>query len=198
MHGDRSAQFVQVRSLRSRCSPSATGALHSPRATSIGILVLAPPLGANMHRRFAALSAALALAVAAPLAAQTGITDPVLQRMWRIGMDSSRTWDLAQTLFDSIGPRLTGTPAGTAASDWVIKTYKSWGIDATREQYGTWRGWVRGYSHVDLVKPRLRSLEATMLGYSPGTAGRDLVGSTVILPNVADSNAFVRWLPMVR
>ena len=40
-------------------------------------------------------------------------TDPVLERMWTLGMDSSHTWDLAQTFFDSIGPRLTGTPQGT-------------------------------------------------------------------------------------
>jgi hypothetical protein len=32
-------------------------------------------------------------------------------------MDSSRTEQLAQTLFDSIGPRFTGSPGLTAASD---------------------------------------------------------------------------------
>src|SRR5437763_10217794 len=94
-----------------------------------------------------AFFAAVIAAPALPLQGQ--ITDPVLKRMWSLGMDSSHTWDMAQTLFDSIGPRLTGTPQGTAASDWVIKTYKSWGIDAKREQYGTWRGWRRGYSHID-------------------------------------------------
>ena len=145
------------------------------------------------------LALALCTVVAIPdarVAAQA--TDPVIQRMWSIGMDSSHTWDLAQALFDSIGPRLTGTPQGTQASDWVIKTYKSWGIDAKREQYGTWRGWRRGYSHIDLIKPRVRSLEATMLGYSPGTAGKDVIGSTIILPMVKDSNEFVKWLPNVR
>ena len=60
--------------------------------------------------------------------------------------------------------------AGTQASDWVMKNYRAWGIDAQREQYGTWRGWRRGYSHIDLIKPRVRSLEAMMLGDSPGTA----------------------------
>src|SRR5262245_11838669 len=91
--------------------------------------------------------------------AQAGdaMSDPVLKRMWALGMDSSRTWDLSQTFFDSIGPRLSGTPQGVQASDWVIKMYKSWGIDAHREQYGTWRGWKRGYSHIDLVKPRVRT-----------------------------------------
>lgn len=127
--------------------------------------------------------------------AQTATNDPVLKRMWTLGMDSSHTWDLAQTFFDSIGPRLTGTPQGTQASDWVIKTYKSWGIDAKREQYGTWRGWRRGASHIDLIKPRVRSLEAMTLGYSPNTGGKDLVGGTIILPMVQDSNEFVKWLP---
>lgn len=129
------------------------------------------------------------------LAGQTSTTDPVLKRMWTLGMDSSHTWDLAQTFFDSIGPRLTGTPQGTQASDWVIKTYKSWGIDARREQYGTWRGWRRGVSHIDLIKPRIRSLEAMTLGYSPSTGGKDVVAGTIILPMVQDSAEFVKWLP---
>jgi hypothetical protein len=143
-----------------------------------------------------ALGTAMVAGSVAPLAAQD--TDPVIKRMWSLGMDSSHTWDLAQTLFDSIGPRLTGTPQGTSASDWVIKMYKSWGIDAKREQYGTWRGWRRGVSHIDLIKPRVRSLEATTLGYSPSTAGKDVIGTTVILPMVADSNEFVKWLPAVK
>jgi len=148
--------------------------------------------------RALALSVAVIATPCLGLAAQTATTDPVLKRMWTLGMDSSHTWDLAQTFFDSIGPRLTGTPQGTQASDWVIKTYKSWGIDAKREQYGTWRGWRRGVSHIDLIKPRVRSLEAMTLGYSPSTAGKDLVGATIILPMVQDSNEFVKWLPTAK
>ena len=68
-----------------------------------------------------AAGAAIGASAATPLAAQTGITDPVLKRIWTLGMDSSHTWDLAQTFFDSIGPRLTGTPQGNEASDWVMK-----------------------------------------------------------------------------
>jgi carboxypeptidase Q len=154
-----------------------------------------------MKRSFVlALSASVAVTsfVGAPLSAQTGVTDPVLKHIWAAGEDSSHTWDLAQVLFDSIGPRLTGTPAGNNASDWVMKMYRSWGIDAHHEQYGTWRGWRRGPSHIDMTKPFVRSLEATMEGDSPGTGGKDLVATTVILPMVADSNAFVRWLPNAR
>jgi hypothetical protein len=105
---------------------------------------------------------------------------------------------LSQVLLDSIGPRLTGTPGMSAASDWVIREYRSWGIDGARHQYGTWRGWRRGASHIDLVQPRQRSLEGTMLGWSPGTNGRPVTAEAIILPRFADSTEFVRWLPQAR
>jgi len=113
-------------------------------------------------------------------------------------MDSSQTPRLAQALFDSIGPRLTGTGDLKHGNDWLVKTYASWGIDAKNEQYGTWRGWRRGYSHVDLLQPRVRSLEGLMLGYSPGTGRKDVDAATIILPRFSDSTEFVRWLPTAK
>lgn len=147
-------------------------------------------------RRLSA-AGALALAFSSTLGAQTRFptNDPNLQRIWRLGMDSSQVQALSQTLFDSIGPRLTGSPGLTAASDWVMKMYKSWGIETRREQYGTWRGWKRGASHVDLVAPRTRSLEGTMLAWSPGTGGKPVKAEAIILPKFKDSTEFVKWLP---
>ena len=137
--------------------------------------------------------------VIAPARAQTFPTnDPVIKRIWAVGMDSSQTMHLAQVLFDSIGPRLTGSPDQKRGNDWLVATYTSWGIDAKNEQYGTWRGWRRGYSHIDLISPRVRSLEGTMVGYSPGTGGKDLTASPIILPRFADSTEFVKWLPNAR
>jgi len=124
--------------------------------------------------------------------------DPIIERIRAIGMDSSNTERLAHQLFDSIGPRLTGSPDAKRGNDWLVQTYKSWGIDAKNEQYGTWRGWRRGYSHIDLVYPRVRSLEGTMLGYSPGTNKKDLTATAIILPRFADSTEFVKWLPNAR
>ena len=145
------------------------------------------------------LAFAVSLASSSALRAQTFPTDdPIIKRIWAIGMDSSQTMHLAQVLFDSIGPRLTGSPDQKRGNDWLIQTYKSWGIDAKNEQYGTWRGWRRGYSHIDLVSPRVRSLEGTMVGYSPGTGGKDLTASPVILPHFADSAEFVKWLPAAK
>ncbi len=136
------------------------------------------------------------LAAPRPAMAQTFPTDDaIIRRIYALGMDSSHTTQLSQTLFDSIGPRLTGSPDIKRGNDWLVRTYTSWGIEAKNEQFGTWRGCRRGYSHIDLVEPRIRSLEGTMLGCSPGTGRKDLTASTIILPRFADSTAFVRWLP---
>jgi len=124
-------------------------------------------------------------------------SDPVLQRIWDEGMNRSQTQPLAQSLMDSIGPRLTGSPNIQAAYQWALGRYAGWGITARTQQYGTWRGWARGYTHVDLVSPRVRTLEGTMLAWSPGTDG-PVTGPVVILPDLADSAAFHAWLPTAR
>ncbi|HEY6091243.1 MAG TPA: M28 family peptidase [Gemmatimonadales bacterium] len=153
------------------------------------------------------LLAALSLAVLATPAASQGfgqpsgfaVNDPVLRRIWAIGNDSSQLEHVAQVLFDSLGPRLTASPGMNAAQDWLVRTYTAWGITARKEQYGTWRGWRRGATHIDLITPRQRSLEGTMLAWSPGTPkGRPVRGGVVILPDVADSAALVKWLPQAK
>ena len=153
-------------------------------------------------RRLAAATL-LASAFAVPAAeAQRPTTfptdDAIIKHIWRVGMDSSMVQTLGQALLDSIGPRLTGAPGLTSASDWAIAKYKSWGIDARRDQYGTWRGWRRGISHIDLVAPRTRSLEGTMLAWSPGTAGKTVKAEAIVLPKFRDSTEFVAWLPKAR
>ena len=85
-----------------------------------------------------------------------------------------------------------------AANEWAVATYTKWGIAARNEQVGTWRGWRRGTTHVDLLQPRARTLEATLLAWSAGTKGRDVTAPVIVLPQVADSAEFVRWLPQAR
>src|SRR5215470_12819490 len=154
-----------------------------------------------LTRRCALAALGLELAAVSLLVAQPLPTfptnDQTLIRLWRLGMDSSEVHRLAQVLLDSIGPRLTASPGYRAASDWVAAMYRSWGIDARKETYGTWRGWRRGTSHIDLVAPRVRSLEGTMLAWSPGTKGKPVRAEAITLPKFADSSEFVRWLPAV-
>lgn len=142
-------------------------------------------------------AASLALAVlAAPAAAQSFPTDdPVIQAIWDEGMNRSQVYPLAQTLLDSIGPRLTGSPGLDASHEWLVRLYEGWGIAAENQQYGTWKGWERGITHVDLIEPRVRTLDAMLLAWSPGTDGV-VEGDVVSLPEPgSDVDA---WLGSVR
>ena len=152
-------------------------------------------------------TAALCATLAAPclpvaLDAQTPATFPApnaaLERFWRLGMDSSQVQRLGQVLLDSLGPRLSGTARQKAANDWLVSLYTQWGAAGKNEQVGTWRGWRRGHSHIDLVSPRVRTLEGTMLAWSPGTKSKDVTAATVVLPRFADSTEFVKWLPKAK
>jgi carboxypeptidase Q len=153
-----------------------------------------------MRRRTLSFAAALTvLASASPAFGQTwAVEDPVLRQIWDVGMNQSQVMKIAQTLLDSIGPRLTGTPGYDNAADWAVKTLGSWGVDARKEQYGTWNGWRRGITHIDLVRPRVRSLEGTMLAWSPGTRGRPVEAQVVAVPTFESAAAFDAWLPSVR
>jgi hypothetical protein len=122
--------------------------------------------------------------------------DPVVLRIWQEGMENTRTQDLAQALMDSIGPRLAGTPGFDAAGDWLLDTYGSWGVSARREEYGTWRGWRQGILHVDLLAPRVQSLEAELLAYSPGN-GEPVVGEVVMPPEEMTEEDVEEWLGAV-
>ena len=118
--------------------------------------------------------------------------DPVIRSMWQVGMEESQTEMLAQILMDYIGPRLSGTQGFMDAVDWVEGTYRGWGIDVSREQYGTWTGWRQGAVHVDLIGPRVQTLEAKILAWSPGTDG-PVEGDVITVPRwVVSATALIR------
>lgn len=110
----------------------------------------------------------------------------------------SQLQTLAHELFDKIGPRLVGTPQMQKANDWAVEKYASWGIDARNEKWGEWKGWERGITHIDMLSPRVKSLEGTQLSWSPSTKGKAIKAEIIILPDVQDSLAFQNWLPEVK
>ena len=131
-------------------------------------------------------------------AAQTFPTqDSVIRRMWDVGIVNSQTEQLAHVLMDRIGPRLAGTPGLAAAQDWLVELYESWGVTARKEQYGTWNGWRAGMLHVDMVEPRVQTLEAELLAWSPATNG--MVEGEVVMPPAGLTEQTAReWLETVR
>ena len=112
--------------------------------------------------------------------------------------EHSQLETIAHQLTDGIGPRLVGTPQMKNAADWAIAKYKEWGIDARVENWGEWRGWERGITHIDMVSPRVKSLEGMQLAWSPSTKGKTVTGETIILADQPDSASFQKWLPAVK
>ena len=152
-------------------------------------------------------SAAARDPMAEPIAAEgapahlrtTPPTNATIQRIWDEGMNRSQAMTLAQQLTDPIGQRLTGSPQMDVAQDWLVRTYADMGVTAKKERYGTWNGWNRGITHVDLIAPRVRSLEAYALAWSPSTGGRPVEGDVVTYPmHVTTGAEFDAWLPNVR
>ncbi len=108
--------------------------------------------------------------------------------------ENSHLEKLAHELLDVIGPRLVGTPQQLKAHNWAVDTFKEWGIEAEKQQFGEWRGWERGITHVDLTHPRTVSMEGMILAWSPGTKKNGVEAETVIIPEVENKEEFEAWL----
>ncbi len=128
---------------------------------------------------------------------QFPVDDPVIKAIWDEGMENSHIYTLGQVLADSIGPRLPGSPAFDAGADWALKLFSEWGIEGRKENYGTWQAWERGVTNVDLLEPRVRSLDGIMQAWSPGTTG-PVTGEVVALPDVSSEAEFQAFLRTVR
>ncbi|WP_424378974.1 M20/M25/M40 family metallo-hydrolase [Muriicola sp.] len=112
--------------------------------------------------------------------------------------ENTQLTNLAHELMDVIGPRLVGTPQMKNAHDWAVKTYAKWGISAENETWGTWRGWERGITHIDMISPRVVSLAGRQLAWSPGTSSKGITASLITIPTLADSLAFKKWVTSVK
>ena len=112
--------------------------------------------------------------------------------------DNSQLERLAHELLDVIGPRLTGTPQKKKANDWLLTQYEKWNISAKNDRWGKWRGWERGVTHVDMMYPRLQTLKATQLSWSPSTSKEGITSEVINIPTVLDSMEFDNWLSKVK
>lgn len=154
-------------------------------------------------RNFAKLFFVLMLVSGSALAQQFGPPpqapkDPVVDAIIKEATTNSQLEKLAHELMDGVGPRLVGSPKMQQAHDWAVKKYEGWSIPARNEKWGEWRGWERGVTHIDMTSPWVKSLAGTQLAWSPSTKGKTVSGDVVILPNVADSIEFQKWLPSVK
>lgn len=112
--------------------------------------------------------------------------------------ENSKLEEIAHELMDVVGPRLVGTPQMKQAHDWAIKKYADWGISAENQEYGTWRAWERGITHIDMIEPRVSSLQGQQLAWSPSTKKKGVTADVVILPEASSEGEFKKILSNVK
>ena len=117
----------------------------------------------------------------------------VVEKIIEEANGNSMLKELAYELLDKNGPRLVGTPQMQNAHNWAVDRYAGWGIEARNEQWGQWKGWERGITHVDLISPRVKTLEAMQLAWSPPSDGI-VEAEVTLIPNVSSEAEFKEWL----
>lgn len=125
-------------------------------------------------------------------------TKNIVENIIKEVKENSQLEKLAHELFDVVGPRLVGTPQMRKAHDWAIANYKSWGINAYEHTWGVWRGWERGFTHVDMFEPRIRTLVGRQLAWSPSTSKKGITAYVTKLPKIENKLDFDNWLSTVK
>jgi len=122
----------------------------------------------------------------------------MVEKIVKEAESNSQLEKLAHELLDVVGPRLVGTPQMKNAHDWAVKKYSNWDISARNEEYGKWKGWERGITHIDMISPRIQSLEGRQLAWSPSTGKKPITAEVVILPEANDSLDFIEKMKSVK
>ena len=125
-------------------------------------------------------------------------TEDMVAKILEEANGNSQLENLAHELLDVVGPRLVGTTQMNNAHNWAVETFERWGISAENEEWGQWTGWERGITHIDLVEPRIVTLDGMQLAWSPSTKRGGIEAEVIHLPEWASEEEFQTWLPSVK
>jgi carboxypeptidase Q len=88
-------------------------------------------------------------------------------------------------LTDTIGGRLTGSPAYIRSTEWAAAKFRSYGIENVRlEPFTIEAGWQRGPASGAMLTPLSRPLNLAALGWSPATPAGGVQGAVVMVADV--------------
>ena len=121
----------------------------------------------------ATLMIVIALAQAVSSQAQTPTqADEDIARIVGYSMTRGGALSFLETLTDTIGGRITGSPGSRAAADLILKTLKDAGIDTAHlEEYDLTSQWRHGSATGEVISPVQRALVIGSYGWVPGTPG---------------------------
>jgi len=85
-----------------------------------------------------------------------------------------------RVLTDSIGGRVTGSPAAMRAVAWAVEALRKAGVDSVHtEKFMMKAGWAEGRTHIDVLAPEAFPVRATSGGWSPATPAGGLTAGVV-------------------
>jgi hypothetical protein len=135
------------------------------------------------------LSAALAQAASPQVQAPTQ-TDDDIARIVGYSLTRGGALTFLETLSDTIGGRITGSPESRAAADLIPKTLKDAGIDSAHlEEYDLTSTWRHGPATGEVISPVKGTLIIGSYGWVPGTPGPIEVPVTDFGPVGNDNSA---------
>ncbi len=71
-------------------------------------------------------------------------------------------------LTDTIGGRVTGTPAADRAADWAVQAFRHAGVDEVHtEKFTIPVGWTEGHTHLEILAPVPFPVRLVSIGWSP-------------------------------
>jgi len=106
---------------------------------------------------------------------------PVLARIVAEGFRHSEVDAHARTLSDTIGARITASPADRQARIWATERLRGWGLAVHEETFLFGRGWSIEDAEARMISPRLLRLRSVPIAWTPPTAG-PIVGEVVVAP----------------
>ena len=123
----------------------------------------------------------LILCAAALFLGQEKTDFPMIMKIREEGLKRSQVMDIAWSMSDVLGPRLSNSPGYTAACRWAVGKFAQYGIQAELQEYGKiGSGWENEYTSVHMHEPRYMPFIAYTKPYSRSTAGK-IIGEALLI-----------------
>ena len=111
------------------------------------------------------------LAQARPQGPDEDGTRSTLMNIAGRGLLDSPTYDCLTDLSDTIGGRITGSPAAQTAIQWGAARMRAAGlVNVHAEEWSFWKGWQRGTASAEMIAPMHRTLYVDSIGWTGSTS----------------------------
>ena len=102
---------------------------------------------------------------------------PVMEQK---AMGASPLEENLRYLSDSIGGRVTGSPAADRAADWAVQAFRLSGVDEVHtEKFTVPVGWSEGNTRLEILAPEPFPVRLVSIGWSPATPDGGLMANIV-------------------